>query len=85
MNAAVMRRALTYGRDFGALIMQHAADPDLVGTGVMNEGEVATRLGLSGIPREAEIIVIERDIRLAALTRGRYHAAPGFLRRLARR
>ena len=75
MNAAVMRRALTYGRDFGALIMQHPADPDLVGNGAMNEGEVATRLGLTGIPREAEITVVERDIRLAGLTQGRYHAA----------
>jgi dihydroorotase len=41
----------------------------------MNEGETATRLGLPGIPREAESIVLERDIRLARLTGGRYHAA----------
>jgi dihydroorotase len=74
-NAAVMRRALTYARDFGALIMHHPADPDLVGAGVMNEGEIATRLGLAGIPKEAEIVMVERDIRLAALTGGRYHAA----------
>jgi dihydroorotase len=74
-NAAVMRRALTYARDFGALIMHHPADPNLVGAGVMNEGEVATRLGLSGIPKEAEIVIVERDTRLAALTGGRYHAA----------
>jgi dihydroorotase len=74
-NAAIMRRALTYGREFGALVMHHPADPDLVGNGVMNEGEIATRLGLSGIPREAEVVVIERDVRLAALSRGRYHAA----------
>jgi dihydroorotase len=74
-NALVLRRALTYARDFGALIMHHAADPDLTGSGVMNEGETATRLGLSGIPKEAEIIMLERDVRLAALTRGRYHAA----------
>jgi dihydroorotase len=74
-NAAVMRRALTYARDFGALIMHHAADPNLVGSGVMNEGEVATRLGLAGIPREAEIVIVERDTRLAALTRGRCHVA----------
>jgi len=74
-NAAVMRRALTYARDFGALIMHHAADPDLVGNGVMNESETATRLGLAGIPKEAEIVILERDIRLAKLTRGRYHAA----------
>jgi dihydroorotase len=74
-NAAVMRRAMTYARDVDALIMHHAADPHLVGSGVMNEGEVATRLGLAGIPREAEIVVVERDVRLAALTRARYHAA----------
>jgi dihydroorotase len=75
MDAAIMRRALTYARDFDALVMHHAADPNLVGNGVMNEGEVATRLGLSGIPKEAEIVIVERDIRLAALTGCRYHAA----------
>jgi len=74
-NAAVMRRVLTYARDFGGLIMHHAADPHLTGNGVMNEGEVATRLGLAGIPKEAEIVILERDIRLAALTGGRYHVA----------
>lgn len=74
-NAALMRRALTYARDFDALVMHHLADPDLTGDGVMNEGEVATRLGLTGIPKEAEIVILERDIRLAALTGGRYHAA----------
>lgn len=74
-NALVMRRALTYARDFGALIMHHTNDHNLSGHGVMNEGEVATRLGLSGIPKEAEIIMLERDVRLAALTGGRYHAA----------
>ncbi|MEX2318969.1 MAG: dihydroorotase, partial [Bauldia sp.] len=74
-DAAVLRRALTYARDFEALVMHHPADPNLVGTGVMNEGEVATRLGLTGIPKEAEIVMVERDIRLAALTQGRYHAA----------
>jgi dihydroorotase len=74
-NSAVMRRAMTYARDVGALVMHHAADPDLVGAGVMNEGEVATRLGLMGIPKQAEIVVLERDVRLAALTRARYHAA----------
>ncbi|MEX0851661.1 MAG: dihydroorotase [Bauldia sp.] len=75
MDAAVMRRALTYARDFDALVMHHAADQNLVGGGVMNEGEVATRLGLPGIPKEAEIVIVERDIRLAALTGARYHAA----------
>jgi dihydroorotase len=74
-NAQVMRRALTYARDFGALIIHHAEDPDLVGDGVMNEGELATRLGLHGIPREAETVMLERDMRLVRLTGGRYHAA----------
>ncbi len=74
-NASLMRRALSYGRDFGALIVHHPTDPDLAAEGVMNEGEIATRLGLTGIPKEAEIVILERDVRLAALTGGRYHAA----------
>jgi dihydroorotase len=74
-SAKVMRNALTYARDFDALIVHHTEDPDLARAGVMNEGETATRLGLPGIPREAESIVLERDIRLARLTGGRYHAA----------
>ena len=74
-NAQVLRRALTYARDFDALIMQHVEEPDLVGEGVMNEGEMASRLGLVGIPREAETVMLERDIRLVRLTGARYHAA----------
>jgi dihydroorotase len=74
-NAQVMRRALTYARDFDALIFHHVEDPDLVGQGVMNEGEFASRLGLPGIPREAETVMLERDIRLVRLTGGSYHAA----------
>jgi dihydroorotase len=74
-NAQVMRRALAYARDFGALIIHHVEDPDLVGDGVMNEGELSARLGLHGIPREAETVMLERDVRLVRLTGGRYHAA----------
>jgi dihydroorotase len=74
-NAKVMRNALTYARDFDALIVHHTEDPDLARAGVMNEGEIATRLGLPGIPLEAELIMLERDLRLADLTHGRYHAA----------
>ena len=74
-NAQVMRRALTYARDFDALIVHHTEDPDLVGEGVMNEGEFAARLGLLGIPNAAEAVMLERDMRLVALTGGRYHAA----------
>jgi dihydroorotase len=74
-NAQVMRRALTYARDFDALIVHHTEDRDLVGPGVMNESELSTRLGLMGIPKEAETIMLERDLRLVALTGSRYHAA----------
>lgn len=72
-NAQVMRRAMTYAKDFDALIVHYCEDASLAG-GVMNAGELATRLGLSGVPREAESIVLDRDIRLAALTGARYHA-----------
>jgi dihydroorotase len=75
VNAQVMRRALVYARDFEALIVHHTEDPDLVGEGVMNEGEFAARLGLIGVPKAAETIMLERDLRLVALTEGRYHAA----------
>ncbi|MBN9236201.1 MULTISPECIES: dihydroorotase [Phyllobacteriaceae] len=74
-NALVMRRALTYARDFGAVIAHETQDVDLASAGVMNEGLYASWLGLSGIPREAELIPLERDLALARLTRGNYHAA----------
>ncbi|MCW6506821.1 dihydroorotase [Lichenifustis flavocetrariae] len=74
-DARVMRRALTYARDFSALVMHFCEDASLADGGVMNEGELASRLGLTGIPREAETIVLERDLRLVALTGARYHAA----------
>ena len=74
-NALILRRALTYARDFDCLIIHHAEDPYLAAGGVMNEGENATRLGLPGIPHEAELIMIDRDIRLAALTGSRCHIA----------
>lgn len=74
-NAQVMRRALSYGRDFDALVVHHTEDPDLVGEGVMNEGEFAARLGLAGVPPAAETIMLERDMRLVELADSRYHAA----------
>jgi dihydroorotase len=74
-NARVMRRAMAYAKDFNALVIHHLEDPDLAGEGVMNEGELALRLGLPGIPREAETIMLDRDMRLVALTGARYHAA----------
>jgi dihydroorotase len=74
-NALVMRRALTYARDFDAVVAHETQDADLASAGVMNEGLYASWLGLAGIPREAETIPLERDLALARLTRGTYHAA----------
>jgi dihydroorotase len=73
-NAKVMRNVLAYAKDFDALIVHHLEDPSLAQDGVASEGEVATRLGLRGIPAAAETIVLERDLRLVELTGGRYHA-----------
>jgi dihydroorotase len=73
-DAQVMRRALAYARAFDVVIAQQPQEPALAG-GAMNSGELATRLGLSGIPVMAEVIMLERDLRLAELTGGRYHAA----------
>jgi len=75
VDAQVMRRVLSYAATFNYMVIQHPEEPSLAGSGVMNAGEMATRLGLSGIPREAEIIMLERDIRLAEMTGARYHAA----------
>lgn len=74
-NAQLMRNILCYSRDFRALIVHHTEDPDLAHGGVMNEGEISCNLGLPAVPAVAETIMLERDIRLVALTGGRYHAA----------
>ncbi|MGN7611127.1 dihydroorotase [Magnetococcales bacterium HHB-1] len=75
MSSQVMRRALEYSKAFDALIIQHAEDLSLSSCGCINEGVVSTRLGLPGIPGESEDIIVDRDIRLARLTGGRYHVA----------
>jgi dihydroorotase len=72
-DSGVLRRAMTYARDFDALIMHYCEDRGLAG-GVAAEGGLASRMGLSGVPREAETVALDRDLRLAALTRARYHA-----------
>jgi len=74
-DAQVMRQVLAYAATFDLLVVQHAEESNLAADGVMNAGETATRLGLVGIPREAEIILVERDVRLAELTGGRLHFA----------
>ena len=73
-NSLVMQRALAYAKTFDALIMQHPEDPSL-SEGVMNDGELATRLGLQGIPTTAETIVVDREVRLVELTGARYHVS----------
>jgi dihydroorotase len=74
-DALVMRRALSYARTFDLLIIQHPEEPSLASGGAMNEGEMATRLGLPGITPAAEVMMIERDLRLVEITGARYHAA----------
>jgi dihydroorotase, multifunctional complex type len=74
-SARVMCQALSYARTFGLLIVEHPEEPTLASGGDMNAGEMATRLGLVGIPREAEVIMVERDVRLVELTGGRLHFA----------
>ena len=73
-SSRVMARALAYAKDFDGLVVHHVEDRDLAGSGVMHAGEVATRLGLPGIPSFAELITLERDLRLVEMTGGRYHA-----------
>ncbi|HRK17972.1 MAG TPA: dihydroorotase [Hyphomicrobiaceae bacterium] len=74
-NTRTMRQVLNYAKDFGALVVHHTEDPYLSGNGAMNSGEASTRLGIPGVHKFAETIVIERDVRLTEMTRGRYHAA----------
>ena len=74
-DAQVMRRALAYARAFGRAVIQHPEEPSLAQNGCMNQGEIATRLGLAGISPMAEVIMIERDLRLVEITNGRYHVA----------
>jgi dihydroorotase len=74
-DSQVMRRVLSYAATFDLMIVQHPEDAALSGNGVVTSGEMATRLGLSSIPREAEIIMLERDMRLVEMTGARYHAA----------
>jgi dihydroorotase len=73
-NANLFRRALTYAKDFNMLVVQHVEEPSL-SRGVMNSSESASRLGLSGNSTMAEVIMLERDIRLVEMTGARYHAS----------
>lgn len=74
-DAQVMRRALYYARTFDLLIVQHPEEPKLAAGGAMNNGELATRIGLPGIPPCAEVMMIERDLHLVRMSGARYHVA----------
>jgi dihydroorotase len=74
MNPAMMRRVLEVCASLGKTFMQHCQDHQLSEGGVMNEGAVATRLGLLPWPREAEEIIVERDVRLNRAIGAHYHA-----------
>jgi dihydroorotase len=74
-NAKVLSRALKYAQAYDCVIMQHPEEPVLAQGGVMQSGELSTRLGLPGIPAEAEIIMLQRDLKLVEMTGGRYHAS----------
>ncbi len=69
----IMRQALSYATSLDLPVINHAEERSLVRDGVMNEGPVATRLGLPPVPASAEAVMISRDIELAALTHGRLH------------
>lgn len=74
-DSQLMRRALEYAADHGLLVISHAEEPSLSRGGAMNEGALATRLGLKGIPRVAEEIMVYRDLALAELTGTPIHIA----------
>jgi dihydroorotase len=73
VSAQLMRSALEYARTFDIPVADHCEEPTLAAGGAMNEGLVSARLGLKGIPAEAEEIMVIRDILLARLTGGRVH------------
>ncbi len=75
VSAQLMRSALEYALTFGIPVIDHCEEPTLAAGGAMNEGIVSARLGLKGIPDEAEEIMVIRDILLARLTRGHVHLA----------
>ncbi len=74
-NSLLMRRAMEYAGGLGLPVISHCEDMELAHGGAMNEGTVATRLGLSGIPNAAETIMVLRDIALCELTGTRLHIA----------
>ncbi len=74
-SARVMRRALEYALAFDLAVIDHCEEPTLSEGASMNEGPVATWLGLRGAPAAGEAVMVERDVLLAELTGGRLHIA----------
>ena len=72
-NTELMARIMDYASDIGVLIMQHAEDYELSKNSCINDGEIATRLGLEGVSQIAEKIIIERDLSLLSEYPCRYH------------
>jgi len=75
MNAEILRRALEYTKMFNIPLISHCEDMNLSRNGVMNEGFISTKLGLKGIPRASEIVMVMRDIEMARLTGSILHIA----------
>ncbi len=75
MDSEVFRRALEYARAFDLVVISHCEDLALSRGGAMHEGAVSTELGLPGVPRAAEEVMVRRDIALAELTGARLHVA----------
>jgi dihydroorotase len=74
-SAHLMRTALEYAQSFGIPVIDHCEEPTLASGGSMHEGVVSARLGVKGIPAEAEEVMVARDILLARLSGGHVHLA----------
>ena len=74
INSGLLRRAMLYARDHDILVVQHVEEPALA-TGVMNNGALSAALGLPGSYSMAEVMMLERDLRLVEMTGCRYHAS----------
>lgn len=74
-NAYITRRVLEYAKQFDLILIEHCEDDSLSNGGFMHEGYYSTILGLKGIPRESEDVIVGRDIALARMTDGKVHIA----------
>ncbi|WNJ18842.1 dihydroorotase [Pontibacter sp. G13] len=75
-DAGLLLRALQYFKSFDGLIINQPLSPKIAGEGQMNEGHMSTKLGMKGIPEIAELVAVDRDLRLLSYQIGRYHFHP---------